>query len=185
MNLRTVFQHIDSRWQVFFSIHYLKSLFNFVFFKYFWIQIIDFLKKCSYKTQWVSEEYLDKTWFLKERSAQPNLQVCILWEICLEERCSIGYCIRAISYCFFFSFNMTWKFLKLRVFSLNIKMLSRIDGAYLFTILKTLIIIACKFLWWIVISLFFSNKFPKLFSLSPLTIQIDHGRLASSQYNNN
>ena len=55
---------------------------------------------------------------------------------------------------FLFSFNIIWKFLKLRVFSLNIKQLSIIAGAYPFIILKTSIINTCRFLWWIVLSVF-------------------------------
>ena len=35
-----------------------------------------------------------------------------------------------------------------------------------------------------IISLFFSNKFSKLLSFSPLTIRTDRSRIASSQYNN-
>ena len=100
-------------------------------------------------------------------------EFAFLWEIVPEVRCSIGYCLRAISYCFLFSFNIIWKFLKLCVFSLNIKKLSMIGGAYPFIILKTSIITTCKFFWWIVISLFFSNKLSTLLSLSPLTIRID------------
>ena len=41
-------------------------------------------------------------------------------EICPEKRCSIEH-LRALSYFFLFLFNTIWKFLKLCVFSLNIK----------------------------------------------------------------
>ena len=48
-----------------------------------------------------------------------------------------------------------------------------IGRAYLFIILKTSVINTSKFLWGIIISLFFSNKFSKLLSMLPLTIRID------------